>query len=381
MIVFLTGIHIELLFLLGGLYFLLLSISNILWLRCSSLPPKIFEGPLVSVLIPARDEEKNIGRCLVSLINQSYANYQIIVLDDQSSDHTWDIIAAFEREYPETIKAVKGKPLPGDGWTGKAYAMQQLSAHAKGDYFLYTDADTVHNKHSLSWAVTNMERHGVDFISGYVFQQLKTLGEQLIIPATYIMTALILPLWLIPATKTPALSFAIGQMIMFRRQAFEQIGGYSSICEHISDDVFMARELKKAGFRTIFLDIRKYVSCRMYEGYAASVKGISKNIYDFFKNKPVFFVIALTVLVFFALLPLYLLVLRLLTGSAPVQHTELSVLLFALAWTLTLYDRGLKWWVPLLYPLLFVNLLYMAWQSFGKAAMGRGVVWKGRTIR
>ena len=73
--------------------------------------------------------------------------------------------------------------------------------------------------------------------------------------------------------------------------------------------------------------------------------------------------------------------LRVLTGGTPIQHTELSVLAFALAWSLTLYDRGLQWWVPLLYPLLFLNLLYMAGRSFGKAAAGKGVVWKGRTIR
>ncbi len=378
---FLTNIHIHVFLLLGAVYFLLLSISNILWLRLSSRRPKIFSGDKVSVLVPARDEEQNIARCLESLVDQSYKNYEIIVLDDQSSDHTWRIITEFERKYPGLVRAVKGKNLPGEGWTGKANAMQQLSGYATGDYFLFTDADTVHGRDSVAWAVTNTERHRVDFVSGFVRQDLQSFGEQFIVPATYIMTALILPLWLIPNTKASWLSFAIGQLIIFKRKAFESIGGYSSISGHISDDIFIARELKRAGFRTIFLDISRYVTCRMYEGYAASVKGMSKNIYDYFKNKPVFFAVALTVLVLFALFPLYLLVLRVLTGGTPIQHTELSVLAFALAWSLTLYDRGLQWWVPLLYPLLFLNLLYMAWRSFGKAAAGKGVVWKGRTIR
>lgn len=162
--------------------------------------------------------------------------------------------------------------------------MQQLSEYANGDYLLFTDADTVHSKESIAWAVTNIESHGVGCLSGYVSQELNTFGEVLIVRATYIMTTMILPLWLIAATKAPGLSFAIGQFIMFRRQAYEAIGGYSTVSGHISDDIFVVRELKNAGFCLIFLDIHRYVRCRMYIGYRASFNGICKNIYDFFKK-------------------------------------------------------------------------------------------------
>ena len=381
MIDFFAGIHIHLFFIFGTVYFLLLAVSNIIWLRLSSRKPKKKDGGKVSVLIPARDEEKNIGRCLETLVDQSYSNYEIIVLDDQSSDRTWEIITGYERKHPGLVKAVLGKELPEDGWTGKAHAMQQLSEFADGEYFLYTDADTVHGRDSVAWAVTNIEYHRVDFVSGYVTHELHTFGERLIIPAVYIMTAFILPLWLIPSTRIPGLSFAIGQLIMFRRRAFESIGGYSSISGHISDDIFMARELKKAGFRTIFLDIRKFVRCRMYEGYSASFTGIHKNIFDFFKHRPTFFALAVTAAVFFTLLPLFLLVVRMLGGNVPIQFPELTVMLFFFAWSVTIYDRGLSWWIPFLYPLMFLNLLMMTWKSVGKAATERGVVWKGRTIR
>ena len=368
-------------FVIFALYFLLLSLSNIIWLRKSSLKPSMKHGNKVSVLIPARDEEFNIARCLESLLIQTYANYEILILDDQSTDETWNIISDYARRYPDLVKAKKGAPLPADGWTGKAHAMQQLSEVATGDYFLYTDADTTHNKNSVAWAVTNIERHCVDFLSGYVHHELNTFGERLIVPAMYIMTALILPLWLIPNMKSPGMSFAIGQFIMFKRDAFEAIGGFSNISTRISDDIFIVRELKKAGFRTIFLDIRKYVRCRMYEGYGASINGISKNIYDFLRYRPVFFAAALTVLILFTLLPLYLLGVHLLSGDALARSIKYGAMLFTLAWTLTLYDRGTKWWVPFLYPLLFIHLLYMSWRSFGKAIGGRGIAWKGRMIQ
>ncbi len=233
-------------------------------------------------------------------------------------------------------------PLPASGWTGKAHAMQQLSEEAAREYFLYTDADTIHNEDSVAWAATNMERHDVDFLSGYVHHELNTFGERLIVPAMYIMTALILPLWLIPISKAPGISFAIGQFIMFRRNAFEAIGGYSAISARISDDIFITRELKKAGFSTMFLDIRKYARCRMYEGYRASINGITKNIYDFLRYRPVFFAAALTVLILFTLLPLYLLGIHLLSGGALPRSIKDGAMLFTLAWALTLYNRGTK---------------------------------------
>ncbi len=372
---------LQVLFVLGTTYFLFLSISNIIWLRLSSRKPCITTGGKVSVLIPARNEEKNIGRCLESLLVQTYSNYEIVVLDDQSSDGTWDILSGYAERYPGLIRAVRGNPLPHNGWYGKPYAMQQLSEYASGEYFLFTDADTVHSRESISWAVSNIERHKADCMSGYVFQELNTFGELLIVPATYIMTTMILPLWLIAATRAPMLSFAIGQLIMFRRRAFDAIGGYSSVSERISDDIFIARELKKEGFRLIFLDIRRHIKCRMYEGYRESFNGFSKNIYDFFKNRPAFFTAATTSLVFFVVLPFLLLPFQLLTGNPAAQLTSLSVMTFLLAWALAVYDRGLKWWVPFLYPLLFLHLLYMVWRSFGRVTAKRGVVWKGRVIR
>lgn len=380
MAVLLSSIHLHVVLKWGAFYFLVLSASNIVWLRITSRRARITEGPKVSVLIPARNERRNIGRCLDSLLSQSYANFEIIVLDDQSSDGTWDVVFGYQQRYPELVTAVRGGELP-SGWTGKAHAMQQLFKHAQGEYLFYTDADTVHGENSISWAVTNLESHRADFLSGYVFQDLRTFGEHLIVPATYIMSALILPLWLIPVTRLPALSFAIGQLIVVRRKALEAVDGYASIADHISDDIYMARRMKEAGFRTIFLDVRKNVRCRMYEGYAASCEGFSKNIFDFFKNRPVFFAAALSILVVFALLPAAFLAVHWLDGTVPTDETDTTILFFLLAWSLTLYDRGLRWWVPFLYPLLFLNLLYMAWRGVGSAAAGHGVVWKGRTIR
>ena len=372
---------LRLMFLLGAAYFLLLSISNVLWLRISSHRPRITRGRMVSILVPARDEEKNIARCLDSLIGQTYANYEIVVLDDQSTDRTWEILSACAKENPGKVRIVRGEPLSESGWCGKPHAMHQLALHARGEYLLFTDADTIHGPESVAWAVTNMEWHKADCVSGFVLQEMDTLGEQCIVPATYIMSAMVLPLWLIATLPAPGLSFAIGQVIMFRRRVYDAIGGYASVAGEISDDLAIARELKRAGFREVFLDIRKHVRCRMYNGYRASFNGLSKNIYDLARHRSVFFAAAITLLATFVVLPLALLPIQFLTGNPAMQLTFLCVLIFLAAWALVLYDRGMRWWTPFLYPVLFVHLLYMAWWIFAHAASGEGVVWKGRILR
>jgi chlorobactene glucosyltransferase len=369
---------LDLLLLAGTLYILALSVSNVLWLRLSTCRGDDRPRGRVSVLVPARDEERNIVRCLDSLLAQTYPDLEIVVLDDESSDRTGEIIEGYARRFPGRVRAARGAPLPSQGWVGKPHALRQLAALATGDLLFFTDADTMHGPRSVSWAVANLDRHHADLLSGYVHQDLGSLGEALVVPATYLMSAFVLPLWLIPATRSPTLSFAIGQLMLVRRHAFDGVGGEASVATSISDDVAFARAIKAAGFRAVFLDAGPHVRCRMYEGYAASVEGISKNIYDFFRTRPTLFAAVLTSLVALVLAPLALLVL---SPGGPSLAIEGAILSFLTAWSLTLWDRRVRWWVPLLYPLLFGHLLWMAWRCFGRSVAKRGVVWKGRVVR
>jgi chlorobactene glucosyltransferase len=370
-----------LVFLLAAGYFLLLSLSNVVWLRLSARRSQAGGSGRVSVLVPCRNEAGNIARCLDSLLAQSYDDYEILVLDDRSNDGTWDLIEGYAERHPERVTALQGRPLPASGWYGKPHAMHQLAERAGGSYLLFTDADTVHGPESVAWAVGRLERMKADCLSGYVRQRIASFGEMIIVPVMYIMSAFFLPLWLIPATRLPALSFAIGQFILFRREAFDAIGGYACVAERISDDVYVAREVKRAGFRLAFVDLRRQVSCRMYDGYAAAFEGIGKNIFDFFRHRPLFFAAAASVLALFVVLPLLLLPFQLASADASARPTLTAIATLLAAWALTLYDRGLPWWSPLLYPLQFVHILYMAWKGFGVVSSGRGVVWKGRVLR
>ncbi len=365
----------------AALYFFLLALSNIIWLRLSSRRPRSRNSGKVSVLIPARNEERNIGPCLDSLLHQTYQDYEILVLDDQSTDRTWPIISQYAKDHPDLVQAVNGKPLPRACWNGKAYAMHQLAHLARGEYLLFTDADTVHSSESISWAVTNLERHCVDFISGYIGQELASFGEALLVPIMYLMSAVIMPLWLIPVTRTPFLSFAVGQVVMFRRKGYESSGGYASVSGEISDDIHIARQMRKAGFRTIFLDIRRHVHCRMYHGFHEAFDGLTKNISDFLNHKIISLVSASLACVLFFLLPYSLLLPYLWVDHPLTILVAGTVGLFQLTWCLVLYDRGLRWYVPFLYPLLFIYALVMMWRGYKKHMSGVGLIWKGRVVR
>ena len=375
---------VETVLVLGSAWFFLLSVTNVLWLRLATSRARTDEKPgcpRVSVLIPARNEEANLAACLESLVTQTYPDYEILVLDDESTDATWRIAADYARRYPNLVRVLRGDPLPPDGWCGKPHAMQQLAARATGEYLYFTDADTRHRPHSIAWAVTNMRRHRADLLSGYPAQTLGGLGEAMVIPAMYMMSALILPLPLVALRRARGVSFAIGQVMVFRRDVFNAVGGYAAVRDRITDDLAMAHVVKSAGFRTVFLDAKRALSCRMYRGYQASLRGLSKNIYDISRNGRALFAFGVLVLVVFVLLPLVLAAAQAALGVAVHRPLVTAAATLLLAWCLTLYDRGHDVWLPLTYPLFFLHLLYMALRMLLPSAARTSLLWKGRVLR
>ena len=361
------------------LFFLALSLANCVAFRRLTHPPRTIGSPRVSILVPARDEETNIGPCLDSLLDQDYGNYEILVLDDDSSDRTGEIIRDYAAKHPR-LRALSGKPLP-DGWLGKHYACHQLSKEADGDYLLFTDADTVHARTSVSWAMTNMLDHDADFMSAYTRQKIGSFGEALVVPGMYLVTALLLPIWLIPRSRRASISFAIGQFIITRKSAFWSVGGYEKFKDSIVDDLAMVRQMKSIGCKTLFLDGKDFIGCRMYHSYREAFGGIVKNLFAAL-DKKLYALIGLFLLIVLAIeLPLVNLAYRLSTGGDHLLLSALPVGLFLVTWLLSLLDRKLSPLVPLLYPLLFLNLMAISVVSAAKTGYGSGALWKGRRVK
>jgi len=361
-----------------GFYFLILVIINVFEMRRRTVPATRKQGPLVSVLIPMRNEEENLVKCLDSLRRQNYENYEILVIDDNSTDGTLEALNCVARE-DARVQVYRGAPLPED-WYGKPYALQQLAKNAKGEILLFTDADTVHSPTSISWAVTNMEASDSDFISGYVRQKIQSFGEQITVPLMFFLTGFLLPLSMNRISKYGLFSPAVGQFIAVKRAVFETIGGFSSVKKKTSEDMYLARQIKNHGFKTAFLDIGDQVQCRMYRGYRAAVEGIGKNIFDFLgKNTLIIFGIALAI-IFFLFLPFPLLIHSALSEGLHIAELLTVNILHTITWMVLFLDRKISWYWALLWPLMFLNLVYIAYWSWFRTVSGQGFLWKDRVV-
>jgi chlorobactene glucosyltransferase len=204
-------------------YFFLFSLANHYEIWRFTLASEIFDGPLVSILIPARNEERHIKRCLDSLRNQVYKNYEILVLNDNSTDNTLDILNQIAAE-DSRVRVLNGKPLP-DDWYGKPFALHQLTQEARGEILVFTDADTVHTPTSIAWGITNLQGLKADLVSGYIGQIFKSFGEIMTVPLMFFLTGFTIPLFLNRFVKVPWFSAAIGQFIVVKRNVFDAIGG------------------------------------------------------------------------------------------------------------------------------------------------------------
>jgi len=270
----------------------------------ASLPKKTDSSfELVSVLIPARNEEKNIGNILQDLTGQEYSNIEVIVFDDQSEDNTGKIVKEFSAS-DSRIKLVYSDGLP-DGWLGKNHACHLLSKHSEGEYLLFLDADVRIRKNTIGKAVTFSKKHGLSLISIFPKQIIVTLGEKATVPnMNYILLSL-LPLILVRKSDFISLSAANGQFMFFRADVYNSLEPHKLMKSNKVEDISISRYLKEKNHRIACLAGDDNINCRMYKGFNDAVEGFSKNIIAFFGNSFLLAIIFWLVTTFGFLLPLF----------------------------------------------------------------------------
>jgi chlorobactene glucosyltransferase len=346
-----------------------------------ALPDDILKSPpLVSVLIPARNEAENISRSLTSFMKQDYPNMEILVLDDNSSDNTGLIVKRLAKK-DSRIKLFKGKPLK-EGWLGKCYACQQLSEYAKGDYFIFTDADTLHFNKTVSNALATLLKNKLDALSAFPNQIMVTIHERMTVNFINFAILSFLPLILVKKAKTPFFCVAIGQFFLFKREVFEKIGGFEHVKTEIIEDVYLAKEVKKFGYKYMVFDGNGNISCRMYKNLKEVVRGFSRFIYAAFDFNIVMeaiaiFFVSILFLVPFLLLPIGIFIFRWSGSLITLNIIQiLAVLTIKIMLALKFKYRILD---SLLTPLSIVYMVFLAGNSYLQTKVGRGINWKGRT--
>ena len=363
---------------ISSLYILIVSIVNLWFFRTQSRIVPLKKTPFVSIIIPARNEENDIENCILPLLNQDYPNYEILIIDDQSTDSTWQILEKL-KEKSSLIQIFKSEKLP-KGWKGKTHALHQLTKHAKGEIIIGIDADMEPKTTLISWTVGNMQRHKVDSLSAWPKHKLPSFWENFTVPVIYISTGFLIPLQFIKNTKPPIFCHAIGQFIAFKASSLKAIGGYEIVKNKINEDVNIAREIKRAGFKHVFLDGKYHISGNMYDGLKESFLGIERTIFEFFDKKFYPIVILSLFLIGTLILPPFLLFLPLFGASLWNLLFGLCSTAILLAWGITLFQRRLKWYSPFFFPIQMGMIIVIAWKSVFDGKSGRGYIWKGRKV-
>ena len=259
----------------GLIVFLLNLICNLRSLRTPSPGGKIPRpAPPVSVLVPARNEEGNIATCLQSLQKQDYPDFEVMVLDDNSSDNTASIVSRFAAE-DHRLKLISGEPLPPD-WAGKPFACHQLARRASGSWLLFVDADTIHAPDMLSSVIALALELKPSMLSGFPRQLANSLPQKIAIPLMYFIILCWFPLWWFQRGKGPKASLAIGQFLLFPKEAYWKMGGHQAVKSRILEDVWLGVETKRHGGQHVVVDLSRVVACNMYRNIGDMWEGFVK---------------------------------------------------------------------------------------------------------
>ncbi len=350
-------------------------------------------NPLVSVIVPARNEERNIRRCVTSLLEQDYANFEVIVVDDGSTDATPDILEEIAQDHPRGSRLFVLRlrdNLPA-GWAGKPHALYRGTQEARGDWLLLTDADTWHAPGALSYAVHKAIDEQVDLLSLVSRQELPGFWERVIMPMAYLGILMQYP----PRqVNDPSSSVALanGQFILIRRSVYDELGGYArpGLRDTLLDDRDLAQVVKGQGHRLRMFDGRELVHVRMYRTLPEAWRGWRKNAFLGLRGGLPFTIVALIGLPMVSIAPFLLPVLcwalnrfsafkrRPIAPSEVALATllELAPLLSYRGWVNKELD--VPWYYALTHPLAGAIFEGIVAQSAWRVLTHRGVDWSGR---
>jgi glycosyltransferase involved in cell wall biosynthesis len=239
-------------------------------LRPAPPPPP---GVAISLLVPARDEADRLPGTLASLRAQPAT--EILVLDDCSGDGTAEVVRR-AAAVDQRVRLLPGAPVP-PGWVGKNWACQQLAEAARGELLVFCDADVTLHPGALAAAYAELMRQRSDLFSVFPRQRAVTAGERLLVPLIDEMLLAFLPHQLL-SLPVPAAAVANGQFLACHRSAYRRLGGHAAVAGEIVEDLALARLARRRGLRLGLALGGRYVSARMYRGYAEAVRGMGKSL-------------------------------------------------------------------------------------------------------
>ncbi len=236
--------------------------------------------PLVSIIVPARDEEQSIGQTVRGLLAQTYPALEVIVVDDRSTDGTGAILQEIAAADSRLV-TIHGEEPPA-GWLGKPWALHQGSLRARGELLLFVDADVVYQPEAVAAAVARLEETGVAMMTLFPRLGMRGFWEHIAMPNLAVFAFMVLDLWLSNRTRIPVLAIGGGPGNLVGREVYDAAGGHEALKDAVVDDVALARLIRRAGHRTEAVRADDLVYVRMYRGLREVVDGFTKNSFSTF---------------------------------------------------------------------------------------------------
>ena len=355
------------------------------------------DAPLISVCVPARNEERNIRACVESILTQDYPNFEVIVLEDRSTDATGEILRQLSlesdsllanlKERAPSFQIINGSDLP-KGWAGKPHALFQASAAARGDWLCFVDADTFLSPPALASCYAKAVETKADMFTIMTFQVMGSFWEKVVMPI--VMTALSVgfsPRKVNDPDSKDAI--ANGQFILIKRSVYDAIGGHESVKDQIVEDKAISEQVKWNGYRLIVANGYSIARTRMYTSLSEMWEGWTKNIYLGLSDRPPLMLLgafgAFILLVAALVLPLWPVLGAYWLGHGGGWPALIVTAQSLLLWALIIYARvrvaigmGISPVYSLTLPLGSAVFAAMMFTSAWKVISGKGVIWKGR---
>jgi len=378
-------------FLLGGLA-ITFWVHNQQYIRIlvpQSDPPQLPSAPLISIIVPARNEARYIRACLTALVAQTYPSLELIVVDDRSTDNTLEIMNDFAARHQTTsstsIKIIPGVDLP-PGWAGKPHALFQGVSQASGEWLCFIDADTFALPTLVSSAFQAARYHAADLLTILTDQQLASFWEKVIMPLVFTALSVGFPADRVNDPAKPD-AIANGQFILIRRSVYDSVGGHQAIRAEIAEDKALAVLVKGSGYHLVLGDGRQLAQTRMYTSFSEIWEGWTKNIYLGLQDRLWLLGIgALTGLVAALALPFWTVLSFARASSSGSWMAYLAAAQSLLVWSYLVYQRvracralHINPWYALTLPLGALVFTLMMFNSAYKVLSGQGVTWRGRS--
>ncbi len=335
----------------------------------------------LSVLIPARNEEQNIRATLEAVLSNRDAAFEVIVLDDHSTDRTAAIVESFSERDPR-VRLESAPPLP-EGWCGKQHACAVLARLAKNPLLVFIDADVRLMPGALARMASFMRanqtkpKSQISLASGVPRQELGTFSERLLLPLIHFVLLGYLPMPFMRWTRWAGFSAGCGQLFIARSDAYRATGGHAMIRATLHDGVKLPRLFRRAGFRTDLFDATDVATCRMYQTNIETWRGLGKNATEGLGAPGT--ILPMSILLFGGqVLPVFLLMMAPFLGPSASVYAGMAAALACLPRLLSvpIYRQPLG--SALLHPFGTLALLSIQWWALMRKLIGRPSEWKGR---